>query len=101
MNRTIIILIIGPLILAACNNTPKSSTSTIEQPINDDTMTYPVKHITISINKSPKEVYQFASNPENFPKWIAFIKSMTKQGEFWLGKTDLGDIKIKFVPPND
>ncbi len=101
MKRTITILIIGHLILTACNNTPKPTTSTIEQPINGNTMTYPVKHISISINKSAGEVYQFTSNPENFPKWIAFIKSMTNHGEFWIGKTDLGDIKIKFAPLND
>ena len=91
----------GSLILAACNNSPNQTTSTTKQPIKENTMTYPVKHISISINKPAEEVYQFASNPENFPKWIAFIKSMTKQGEFWIGKTDLGDIKIKFTPPND
>ena len=64
-------------------------------------MTYPVKNISISISKSAKEVYEFASDPKNFPAWIDFIKSMTNQGPFWIGKTDIGDIKIKFTPLND
>ena len=64
-------------------------------------MTYPVKHISISINKSAAEVYQFASNPANFPKWIAFMKSMTNHGQFWTASTDIGELKIRFAPPND
>jgi hypothetical protein len=68
---------------------------------NSNAMTYPVKNISISINKPAAEVYSFASNPENFPKWIDFIKSMSSQGDIWIGKTDLGDIQIKFGPRND
>lgn len=64
-------------------------------------MTYPVKIISVSINKPAAEVYAFASNPENFPKWIAFIKSMTRQGDIWLAETDLGNIQIRFVPNNE
>lgn len=63
-------------------------------------ITYPVKNISISINRSAEEVYQFASNPENFPIWVSFIKSVIKQGDIWIGKTDMGDIKIKFSTPN-
>src|SRR5688572_21556263 len=68
---------------------------------NANTMTYPVKTISISINKPAEDVYLFASDPENFPKWIDFIKSMTRQGDVWIGKTDNDDIKIKFAPHND
>ena len=65
-------------------------------------MTYPVKNISISINKPADEVFQFASNPENFPDWVAFIKSMTKKEEnIWTAETDLGNIKIEFVPKNN
>jgi hypothetical protein len=63
-------------------------------------MTYPVKNISISINKPAEEVYQYAVNPENLTKWVQFVKSMSKQGDYWLGKTDLGDIKIKWPSPN-
>src|SRR3990170_7057892 len=101
MKKIIAVFITGSLILAACNKSPNDTTSTIKQPIKGHTMTYPVKNISVSINKSAEEVYQFTSNPENFPKWIEFIKSMTNHGEFWIGKTDIGDLKIKFAPPND
>lgn len=65
-------------------------------------MTYPVKHISISINRPASEVYKFISNPENFPKWVAFVTSISKKGgDVWLGKTDLGDIRIIFTPTNE
>lgn len=64
-------------------------------------MTYPVKIISISIDRPADEVYSFTSNPEGFPKWIAFIKSITRAGEIWIGKTDAGDIKIRFSPQNN
>lgn len=63
-------------------------------------MTYPVKNISVSINKPAKDVYQFASNPENFPQWVQFVKSITRQGDSWIGQTDLGTIKMKFTPHN-
>ncbi|HEY4655195.1 MAG TPA: hypothetical protein VIH22_11815 [Cyclobacteriaceae bacterium] len=64
-------------------------------------MTYPVRNISVSINKSAAEVYQFASNAENFPKWVDFVKSITRQGDFWIGETGNGSIKIRFSPLND
>lgn len=67
------------------------------EPTKANTRTYPVKNISISINRPADEVYQYASNPENFPEWISFIKSMTNQGDIWIGETDLGDIKIKLT----
>jgi hypothetical protein len=82
-------------------NNASGQSPTVKQSIKTNRMTYPVKNITVSINRSADEVYQFASNPENFPKWVAFVKSMSNQGDVWLGKTDLGDIKIKWPPAND
>jgi hypothetical protein len=65
------------------------------------TMTYPVKHISVSINKPAADVYQFASNPENFPKWVLFVKTITRQGDHWLAESALGNIRVKFTPRND
>jgi hypothetical protein len=33
-------------------------------------MTCPCRHISISINRPPKDVYEFASNPMNLPRWF-------------------------------
>jgi hypothetical protein len=65
-------------------------------------MTYPVKNISISIDKPAEKVYQFASNPANFPVWVEFIKSMRKETEnVWFAETDIGKLKIDFVPKNE
>jgi hypothetical protein len=64
-------------------------------------MTYPVKIISISINRPAGEVYQFASNPENFPKWVDFVDSINKLEDIWMAKTGMGVMKMKFTPPND
>jgi hypothetical protein len=63
-------------------------------------MTYKVKHISVSINRSADDVYQFTSNPENFPKWVEFIRSMAIQDDLWIAETDNGDIRIRFAPKN-
>ena len=64
-------------------------------------MTYPVNNISVSINRPASEVYQFASNPENFIKWVSFIKSLNRQGDIWIGETTIGVLRIKFQPQND
>jgi len=64
-------------------------------------MTYPVKNISVSINKPAKNVYQFASNPENFPKWVQFVKSIIRKDDSWIAQTDLGTIKMEFAPQNE
>lgn len=63
--------------------------------------TYPVRLINVSINKPTQQVYNFASNPENFPQWVSFVKSIKKDGEYWVGETIIGKIRIKFTPKND
>jgi len=96
MKQLTTIFAITILILTACQNSNEQT----RQKING--MTYPVKNISISINKPVNEVYEFASNPENFPIWVEFIKSMTKQTKNnWLAETDLGNIEIEFVPKNE
>jgi hypothetical protein len=65
-------------------------------------MIYPVKNISVSINKPAYTVYQFVSNPENLPAWVEFIKSVTRENRnTWIAETELGSIKIEFVPENE
>jgi hypothetical protein len=96
----ITISILSILISSVCN-TSGDRMNLNSDTIKQDSMTYPVKIISVSINSPAEAVYQFASHPENFPKWVAFVESITQQGESWLAKTNIGDIKIKFTPQND
>jgi hypothetical protein len=110
MKQISTISILSILIFSACNTSNDNADTNQTQTIINDTMTYPAKHISVSINRPAAEVYQFTSNPENFPKWVAFVKSITNQtnqsnqanqGPVWIGKTDLGEIKFRFSPQNN
>lgn len=65
-------------------------------------MTFQTTNITISIENSKEKVYQFASNPENFPKWLAFVQSVSKKSDrIWIAESDLGKIEIELSPENE
>lgn len=58
--------------------------------------------ITCSINRPASEVYEFASNPENLPKWVrSFCLSVRKFNDRWEMETPTGWVAIRFVPSNE
>lgn len=65
-------------------------------------MTFLSKHISISINRPATQVYDFASNPENLPKWASGLSgsSIQKVGNDWVSESPMGRIKIKFADKN-
>lgn len=65
-------------------------------------MTYPVKNISISINSPNEKVYQYVSNAENFPEWLAFVKKINKKSDtVWNVESDLGNIEIQLCTKNE
>jgi len=60
-------------------------------------------HITTFINRTPADVYAFASNPQNLPLWAAGLtrSEVTKQGNTWVAEAPFGKVKIKFAPTNN
>ena len=64
-------------------------------------MTFMAKHISVSINRSADQVYEFASNPENLPKWAAGLSgSIKKINEDWVAESPMGRVKVKFAEKN-
>ncbi len=65
-------------------------------------MTYPAKQISVCIKRTVVDVYEFASNPENLPKWAAGLSSssMTRSGEEWIADSPMGKVKVRFVERN-
>lgn len=64
-------------------------------------MKSPVNIISIKIEKPKDDVFKFAANPENFPQWLAFVKSITKiSGDSWKAETTMGPAVIDFFPEN-
>jgi len=64
-------------------------------------MTFPVKHISITINRSATEVYQFVSKYKNLPLWAAGLSgSIQKEGKDWVADSPMGKIKVKLALEN-
>src|SRR5688572_19068223 len=64
-------------------------------------MTFMAKHISVSINRSAAQVYEFVSNPENLPQWAAGLSgSIKKVNEDWIAEAPMGRVKVKFAETN-
>lgn len=63
---------------------------------------YEAKHISVSIARRPEEVYAFASNPENLPKWADGLSRSTviKSGDEWICESPMGRVRVKFAARN-
>lgn len=57
--------------------------------------------VSISIRRSPGEVYDYLVEPANFPRWSVFITDITRDGDEWLASTPGGSVRIRFTPRND
>jgi hypothetical protein len=61
----------------------------------------PSKTVSVSIDSPPSRVYEFAANPENFPKWVtSFVRSVRKERDGWVLETRDGPLGLRFVPTN-
>ncbi len=61
-----------------------------------------VRYLTISIERTAQDVYAFASNPENLPKWAAGLGQGIKQvGDHWQVKTGASTVDLRFAPQNE
>lgn len=63
---------------------------------------YPSLVISVSIERDWREVYDFASIPENFQRWAAGLgRRFEKIGDEWAAADPDGRaIRIRFTPPN-
>lgn len=58
--------------------------------------------VRVSILRPPDQVYAFASNPENLPKWASGLANgVRKEGNEWLADSPMGKIKIRFAEENE
>jgi uncharacterized protein YndB with AHSA1/START domain len=67
-----------------------------------DTSLLEVRHITVSIARSPAEVYAFAAKPENMPKWASGLGASFREvdGEWIAEGGPVGKVKVRFTPTN-
>jgi hypothetical protein len=62
-----------------------------------------VRHVSVSVRRPPGQVYEYASQPENLPKWAAGLAgSFERRGERWVAKGGpLGEVEVSFAPSNE
>ena len=61
-----------------------------------------VHHLTITINRPPAEVYDFAADARNLPQWAAGLARSTVEqiGDHWVVDAPFGKARIKFADRN-
>jgi ketosteroid isomerase-like protein len=60
-----------------------------------------VRHISVSINRAPDEVYRFASDAENLPQWATGLGgSIRKVDGEWIADGPVGRVKVRFAERN-
>ncbi len=64
--------------------------------------TFPVRHISVSIEREFDEVYGFLVQPENLPKWASGLGDSLRKvnGMEWLVETPAGPSTVRFTEHN-
>jgi len=64
--------------------------------------TFESRTITVRIARPQPDVYDFASAPENFPRWASGLaRSLKKVEGEWIADTSEGPVKVRFTERND
>jgi hypothetical protein len=92
------LLLLVPALLVSCSYRHVGTLPNGGVPMS---MTHQVRHISVSIDRPPDEVYSFVSNPENLPKWATGLGGSIKEvnGE-WIADAPMGKVKIKVAEEN-
>lgn len=60
-----------------------------------------VRHISVSIQRPPRAVYDFVSNGEHLPLWASGLGDrVERDGSDFRAHGPLGRIRVRFVPEN-
>jgi len=60
-----------------------------------------VRHVSISIDRQAEAVYDFASRPEQLPRWARGLAESIEvvSGEL-IARSPMGTVRVRFVPRN-
>ena len=105
MYRSIRFAVVALLMMGCATTTMRNIDKVVvEKPRNGETemaTLFSSKTLSISIRRSPRKAYEFASNPANMPKWAKGLgESIKKQGSYWVVETLQGPMKVRFTEPN-
>ncbi len=60
------------------------------------------RNLSVQIGRNPRDVYNFTSVPENFPRWASGLgKSLKRKNGEWIAETPQGPIKVRFTERNE
>ncbi|MEO7112478.1 MAG: SRPBCC family protein [Polyangiaceae bacterium] len=65
-------------------------------------MSWPVRHISRSIAKTPAIVSAFLDDKRNLPKWAAGLSAgLHEENGKWISDSPMGKVEVRFAPQND
>jgi hypothetical protein len=61
-----------------------------------------VQHISVYLDRRPAEVYEFASDPRNLPRWAAGLarSEVRQEGDEWVADAPMGKVRVRFAERN-
>ena len=61
------------------------------------------RHVSIGIKRPMSEVYDFAADPLNLPRWAAGLagSKVERDGQQWFTDSPMGRVTFAFTPRND
>jgi hypothetical protein len=60
-----------------------------------------VRHVSVSVDRLPTEVYAFAADPANLPRWATGLAgSIRQEGTEWTADAPAGKVRIRFTERN-
>jgi hypothetical protein len=62
----------------------------------------PARIVHIGIDRDWRDVYAYASRPENMPEWASGLASgLTRDGDDWIADGGpIGQVRVRFAPDN-
>ncbi|AGB23261.1 Polyketide cyclase / dehydrase and lipid transport [Mycobacterium sp. JS623] len=60
------------------------------------------RHVSIWIEAAPEAVYEFAADPQTWPRWAAGLAAgeLRQTAEGWVADSPMGQVTVEFAPPN-
>ena len=60
------------------------------------------RHVSIWIDVAPEVVYEFAADPQTWPRWAAGLAEggLRRSADGWVADSPLGVVTVEFAPPN-
>lgn len=60
-----------------------------------------VRHVSVTIRRPPAEVYAFAADPRNLPRWARGLGAAVEElGGEWIADSPMGRVKVRFAAAN-